>query len=285
MNRPLQLAKHQIKEFLMEDIGFFDVTSHTLIPNHQKAKAVIYLQEKGIASGLEEARLVFEILGCKVNQLVLDGSEASSGQILLKINGSAIAILSGERTALNIVGRMSGIATLTANTIKKGQEVNSNVRIAATRKTMPGLRNLDKKAVEHGGGDTHRLRLDDCVLIKDNHLELVSSITEAVRRVKSNVSFTKKIEVEVKSCEEAEEAARAGADIIMFDNRSPIEIKNCITHLEELCLRESIMFEASGGITPDNVAEYAASNVDVISLGYLTHTVRSLKVKLEVKMI
>jgi nicotinate-nucleotide pyrophosphorylase (carboxylating) len=285
MSKSLQLAKYQIKEFLKEDIGFFDITSQTLIPNDQKARAVIYLQEMGIASGLEEAKLTFEILDCDVNQLVNDGSEVSPRQILLKIDGPAISILSGERTALNLIGRMSGIATLTANIIKKAHEVNSNLRIAATRKTVPGLRNLDKKAVEHGGGDTHRFRLDDCILIKDNHLQLVSSISEAIKRVKSKVSFTKKIEVEVKNYEEAEEAARAGADIIMFDNISPIEMKDYMKKLDGLNLREGILFEASGGITPNNIAEYSSSNVDILSLGYLTHSVRSLKVKLQIKMV
>ena len=166
----------------------------------------------------------------------------------------------------------------------QGHTVHHTLPKRATRKTIPGLRDLDKRAVELGGGDTHRLRLDDCVLIKDNHLKLVPSITDAINLVKEKVSFTKKIEVEVKNCKEAEEAAISIADIIMFDNLSPIEIKKCLNNLEKLGLRNSVIFEASGGITLENVTEFAASGVDIISLGILTHSVRSLNVKLDVRL-
>jgi nicotinate-nucleotide pyrophosphorylase (carboxylating) len=164
-------------------------------------------------------------------------------------------------------------------------EINPKIKIAATRKTMPGLRNFDKKAVEHGGGDPHRFRLDDCVLIKDNHLKLIPSITEAINRVKKKISFTKKIEIEVQNCKDAVEAARSGADIIMFDNMNPKEMKKCLTRLTQLRLRNNILYEASGGINPENIQEYAGSGVDIISLGYLTHSVRSLNVKLDVRMM
>lgn len=279
-----KLSLNKIKEFLKEDLRYGDITSQAIIPHNKKAKARIFFREKGVVSGLEETKMLFEVLDCDVNQLVLDGSDAEPEQTLLEIEGFAKDILAGERTALNIVGRMSGIATLTAKTIQKAQKVAPDVRIAATRKTLPGLRNLDKKAVTHGGGDTHRLGLDDCVLIKDNHLKLVPSITNAVKLVKEKVSFTKKIEVEVKSCVEAEEAARSKADIIMFDNISPVEMKKCLSHLEKLGLRDSVIYEASGGITPDNIADFTASGVDVISLGFLTHSVRSLNVKLDVRL-
>ena len=232
-----------------------------------------------------EASIVFELLGCTVEGLAMDGDAVEPGQTLLEAKGPAAALLSGERTALNIVGRMSGIATVTARIVDEVAEASPGTRVAATRKTLPGLRDLDKRAVEHGGGDTHRFRLDDCVLIKDNHLELVPSVTEAVLRAREAVSFTKKIEVEVRSLEEAEEAALAGADIIMFDNMAPLEMRRCLAELEERELRKGFIYEASGGITPENAADYAASGVDVISLDALTHSVRSIDVKLEIEMM
>ena len=285
MNRSRQLAKDKIKEFLREDLGYGDITSEALIPVDQRARARLFFREPGIASGLMEASIVFKILGCTVEVLAEDGDAVEPGQTLLELEGPAAAMLSGERTALNIVGRMAGIATTTARIVDEVNEASPGTRVAATRKTLPGLRDLDKRAVEHGGGDTHRFRLDDCVLIKDNHLELVPSVTEAVLRAREAVSFTKKIEVEVRSLEEAEEAALAGADIIMFDNMAPLEMRRCLTELEERGLRKGFIYEASGGITPENAADYAASGVDVISLGALTHSVRSLDVKLEIEMM
>jgi nicotinate-nucleotide pyrophosphorylase (carboxylating) len=285
MNRSRQLAKDKIKEFLREDLGYGDITSEALIPVDQTARARLFFREPGVASGLMEASIVFELLGCTVEGLAEDGDAVEPGQTLLEVKGPAAALLSGERTALNIVGRMSGIATVTARIVDEVAEASPGARVAATRKTLPGLRDLDKRAVEHGGGDTHRFRLDDCVLIKDNHLELVPSVTDAVLRAREAVSFTKKIEVEVRSLEEAEEAALAGADIIMFDNMAPLEMRRCLAELEERELRKGFIYEASGGITPENAADYAASGVDVISLGALTHSVRSIDVKLEIEMM
>jgi nicotinate-nucleotide pyrophosphorylase (carboxylating) len=285
MNRSSQLAKDKIKEFLREDLGYGDITSEALIPVDQSARARLFFREPGVASGLMEASIVFELLGCTVKRLAEDGDYVESGHTLLEVEGPAAAMLSGERTALNIVGRMAGVATMTARIVDEVTESSPGTRVAATRKTLPGLRDLDKRAVEHGGGDTHRFRLDDCVLIKDNHLELVPSVTEAVLRAREAVSFTKKIEVEVRSLEDAEEAALAGADIIMFDNMTPMEMRRCLTELEEKGLRKGFIYEASGGITPENAADYAASGVDVISLGALTHSVRSLDVKLEIEMM
>jgi len=280
-----QLAMDKIREFLREDIGYGDITSTALIPEEQVARARLYYREPGVASGLEEAALIFEVLGCAVKVHARDGSKVEARKVLLEVEGPARALLAGERTALNIVGRMAGIATQTAEAVRLAAARNPTVRVAATRKTLPGLRDLDKRAVEHGGGDPHRFRLDDCVLIKDNHLELVPSITEAVRRARRSVSFTKMIEVEVRSLAEAEEAARAGAEIIMFDNMPPKDIEATLSVLREKGLRDGFIYEASGGITLDNIGEYAAAGVDVVSLGSLTHSVRSLDVKLEIEMI
>jgi nicotinate-nucleotide pyrophosphorylase (carboxylating) len=279
------LGAEKIREFLEEDIGHGDITSSSLIEADQKAKARLFFREAGVAAGLEEAAMVFEILGCDVVAHASDGESVSPGDTLMEIEGPARAILSGERTALNIVGRMAGIATAVAEAQRIASEASPSVRIASTRKTLPGLRELDKKAVSLGGGDTHRLRLDDCVLIKDNHLELVPSITDAVGRARERVSFTKKIEVEVRNLAEAAEAAEAGADIVMFDNMSPGEIRICLDALKERGLHVGRLFEASGGITHENLVEYAGSGVDIVSMGSLTHSVRSLNVKLEIEMI
>jgi nicotinate-nucleotide pyrophosphorylase (carboxylating) len=282
-SRLLDLEK--IRGFLREDIGFGDITSISLIPEGQRARARLFFREPGVAAGLEEAVALFDMLGGGAELRKRDGERVKAGEVLLEVEGPARALLSGERTAINIVAHMSGIATATAEVASKARKINPAVRVAATRKTLPGLRELEKKAVELGGGDTHRLRLDDCVLIKDNHLELVPSITEAVRRARERVSFTKKIEVEARSPEQAEEAARAGADIVMFDNMPPAEIRRCLDSLEGKGLRAGRLYEASGGITAENAGEYAATGVDVISLGSLTHSSRSLDVKLEIRMI
>ncbi|UCH57923.1 MAG: carboxylating nicotinate-nucleotide diphosphorylase [Candidatus Bathyarchaeota archaeon] len=279
------LKEDRITEFLMEDIGQGDITSAALIEEGQKARARIYLKEEAVAAGLEEAGVLFSLLGCSVKTLVEEGVRVPADETLMEVEGPARAILSGERTALNLLGRMSGIATAVSEAQRIVSKVNPAVRVAATRKTVPGLRELDKKAVKLGGGDTHRLRLDDCALIKDNHLELLSSIAEAVKRAREGVSFTKKIEVEVRSLEQAVEASEAGADIVMFDNMQSEEIRDCLTALEGRGLRRGRLFEASGGVTPENIAEYAGTGVDIISMGCLTHSVRSLNVKLEIEMV
>jgi nicotinate-nucleotide pyrophosphorylase (carboxylating) len=278
------LVEERVREFLLEDLGYGDITSDALIPPYQRAKARLYFKEPGVAAGLAEASAVFTVLGCEVKQRVQDGECVEANQTLLDIEGYAKKLLAGERVSLNIVSHMAGIATATAEAVKRAREANPLIRVAATRKTLPGLRYLEKRAVELGGGDTHRLRLDDCVLIKDNHLELFPGITEAVHKARAVISFTKKIEVEVRDAKQAEEAARAGADIIMFDNVKPSEIKEALSLLHSRDLREGRFFEASGGITIEDVGEYAASGVDVISLGSLTHSIRALDVKLEIRV-
>lgn len=285
MNRRDYSVRDRIKEFLKEDIGYGDITSNNLIPEEQKAKGILYFKESGIASGLVEAAAVFEILGCEVTAHSKDAETVNEKQVLLSVKGPARALLMGERLALNIVGRMAGIATQTKKVVDSVKERNRKTRVAATRKTLPGLREFDKRAVEHGGGDPHRFRLDDCVLIKDNHLELVPSVTEAVKRAKNGISFTKMVEIEVRSLEDAEEAARAGADIIMLDNIAPQTIEVWLSELDRKGLREGFIYEASGGITFENAADYAAAGVDIISLGALTHSVRSLDVKFEIEMV
>ena len=279
------LTEEKIREFLREDIGYGDITSTALIDEGPRARAKLFFKEDGVTAGLEEAAAIFSYLGCSVKPLEDDGTRVSFGKPLMVIEGPARALLAGERTALNLVGRMAGIATTVAAAVSKVTGINPNIRVAATRKTAPGLRELDKRSVELGGGDTHRFRLDDCVLIKDNHLNFGLTVREAVERARRHVSFTKKVEVEVRTLEDAVEAAEAGADIIMFDNMPPDEIKACIYTLGEKSLRDGRLFEASGGITTENVTEYAATGVDVVSMGCLTHSVRSLNAKLEIEPI
>ncbi len=278
------ITEELVRGFLSEDLGYGDITSEALIKPDQRATAHLFFKEPGIAAGLEEAAAVFTLLGCEVRQHAADGASVEARKPLLEIEGPAKALLAGERVALNIVCHMSGIATTTAAVVKTVRTVHPKGRVAATRKTLPGLKNLEKKAVELGGGDTHRLRLDDCVIIKDNHLELLPSITEAVRLTREKVSFTKKIEVEVRDATQAVEAAEAGVDIIMFDNMKPDQIHEVLAKLRSKGLCENRLFEASGGITPGNAADYAASGVDIISLGSLTHSAKALDVKLEIRM-
>jgi len=180
------------------------------------------------------------------------------------------------------VMRMSGISTVTSKLVKEVKKVNKDVIIAGTRKTTPGLQFLEKEAIKVGGGDTHRFRLDDCILIKDNHIAIVGSVKTAVELAKEYVSFTKKIEVEVESTKDALEAVITGADIVMLDNMNPTEVMNVLNSLENKNLRDKILIEVSGGITPDNIIDYAETGVDVISTGYITHSARSLDMSLEI---
>ena len=269
-------VEQKVREALLEDMGFTDLTSELLVPEEAWAEAEVVAKEEGILAGIEEAKTAFELLGAEVLKALEDGSRIRPGDVVMRVRGPARALLAAERTALNFLMRMSGIATATADMVKKARSVNPKVRIAATRKTAPGLRFFDKKAVEIGGGDTHRLRLEDCVLIKDNHIAIVGSVSEAVRKAREEVSFTKKVEVEVSSPEEAVEAARAGADIIMLDNFTVEEVLRALRALEEEGLRASVLVEASGRIGPENVADYARTGVDVISSGYLTHSAKAL---------
>jgi len=277
------LFKERIREFLREDLGFGDITSESLIDAGLEGVALILCREKTVVAGLEEASTLFLILGCETRKLVSDGESVEKDTAILEIKGSVSSILIGERTALNLLMRMSGIATATRTAVEKARSKNPEVRVAATRKTAPGLRLFDKKAVSLGGGDTHRMRLDDCVLVKNNHISIVGSISKAVRLAKENVSFTKKVEVEAADIQQAIDAAKVRADIVMLDNFSPNDIKDTLSRLEELGLREKVLIESSGGITLENIGDYAATGVDIISLGALTHSTRATNMNLRIQ--
>lgn len=277
-----EILRDKLREMLMEDIGFGDITTSALIADHVTAKACIIADEAGIIAGLEEANLLFKELGVEVKRSLKDGDKVTPGSVIVELQGPAKSILMGERVALNLLMRMSGIATMTSKTVEKAKAVNPKIIVAGTRKTMPLLRVFDKKAIKIGGGDTHRWRLDDCVLIKDNHLALVGDVKQAVRRARKAVSFSKKIEIEVQSPEDAVKVASAGADIVMLDNMSLTSISGTIKRLGDEGLRDRVLIEASGGITLENAAEYAKTGVDIISMGCLTHSVKALNLKLTI---
>ena len=210
-----------IERFIEEDVGYGDITSRALFNDYIKAEARIITNEEGIAVGMNIIKAVFESRNCLTDIMVNEGDPIQKGTTIMEIKGSVNSILEVERVTLNILARMSGIATETRKLSEKAKTINKNIRIAATRKTVPGMRIFDKQAVELGGGDTHRLRLDDLILIKDNHLEIIQSIPKAVEIIRKKVSFTKKIEVEISRLDQIEEVIQSGADIVMLDNFSP----------------------------------------------------------------
>ena len=273
--------EERLLEFLKEDLGFEDITTNALVPEKTTARARIICKGEGVIAGVQEACVIFRLLNIDFKPLVRDGDRVRKGQTVMELSGSARAILYAERTVLNIMMRMSGIATETSKLVETTKKVNPKIRIACTRKTTPGFRYFEKKAVALGGGDTHRFRLDDMILIKDNHLSIIGGVREAVKQARLKTSFSKKIEVEVENAEQALEAALAGADIIMFDNMPPEEAKKTLELLEERGLREKVLIELSGGITPENIKKYSALNVDIISMGYITHSARALDLSLD----
>ena len=265
--------------FVEADAPFGDVTSEAVLDGGD-CTARLRFRETGIAAGLAEAGALFAHYGAAVKRCAADGDRIAAGAIALALEGPVEGVLLVERTALNLVGRMSGIATATARYAALARESSPRARVAATRKTAPGLGLLDKKAVLLGGGDPHRFTLSDAVLIKDNHLALVS-IEEAVRRARARTAY-KTVEVEVETVDEAVRAARAGADIVMLVNRTPGGAREAIGALAAAGLRDRVRVEVSGGVTEATIGAYAAAGADLISVGALTHSVRSLDLTLEV---
>jgi nicotinate-nucleotide pyrophosphorylase (carboxylating) len=279
---PRKVLEKKLHSILAEDLGQGDVTTELLIPKQSTSEAEIVAREVGTAAGLEEAQVLLESLGLEVESLAKDGDKVRIGQKLLKINGDTRTILSAERTTLNIVSRMSGIATATRSTVDRLRKARLKTKVACTRKTAPGLMYFDKKAVKIGGGDTHRLHLDDLILIKDNHITVAGGIEKALAKAKEKASFSKKIEIEVTKPENAVFAATTEADIIMLDNFSPTQIEKTIGLLKKANLFGKVLLEVSGGITSENALKYAASGVDIISLGEITHSPRALNISLEI---
>jgi nicotinate-nucleotide pyrophosphorylase (carboxylating) len=277
---PRKVLEEKLKQMLAEDVGQGDVTSAAVVPAGLTAEAAVVAKEAGIAAGIEETVIFAESLGLSVKAEVADGVEVKNGTVLLKISGSAQTILSAERTMLNLLSRMSGIATTTRRLTEKLKKANSTAKIAATRKTAPGLLYFDKKAVLIGGGDPHRLRLDDMILVKDNHIAIAGSVENAVKKAKAAL-FNKKIEAEVTSTADALTAAEAGADIVMLDNFSPRQVREAVEALKKAGVFGKVRVEVSGGINEQNLLEYASAQVDIISMGALTHSVKALDISLD----
>ncbi len=275
--------ENTLRKFLAEDVGHGDITTEALIDPQILAVGQIVCHEPAVLAGLKESGILLHEVGCESNPSAQDGERVKAETKVLTINGPASAILGVERTLLNLLSHMSGVATSTAELVELTRKSGSSARIACTRKTLPGLRYFEKRAVMLGGGDTHRLGLDDAVLIKDNHLAIAGSIEECVKRAKSRVSFTKKIEVEVTRPEQAVEGAKAGADIILLDNMKPETVAKTVGLLESKNLRSRVLLEASGGITKENIVGYAKTGVDIISVGRITHSAKSIDMSLELK--
>ncbi len=271
---PDLLIDRKIQDYLLEDMPFGDLTA-AFIPNKDVTGTII-AKEKCIVAGLPFAHRVFQYLGLDTHQYVAEGAKIDVDQRIFTVKGNARAVLAGERLALNFLIRLSGIATLTHQLIQASSSLPKGPRIAATRKTTPGFRFFEKYAVIIGGGDTHRLSLSDGVLLKENHLSIFSDLTTAIQYAKKQVSFTKKIEIEVTTIEMAVNAAQEGADIIMLDNFEPTQIKKVVDRLSEMGLRANVCLEASGGINSENVIEFASTGVDILSVGSLTHSAKGI---------
>ena len=272
----------ELLRFLNEDAPAGDATSDIIIPDI-RCTAVIRAEQDGIIAGIEEACALFSHFGVAISCCKNDGDVVKNGEAVLSLSGRAKQILLVERTALNILGRMSGIATRTGKLAAMVRTKNPSCQVAGTRKTCPGFRRFDKKAVRIGGGDPHRMNLSDGILIKDNHLALVP-LEEAIRAARNHSAY-KKIEVEVESAADAVKAAAAGADIIMLDNMAPARVRDTLAILEEKGFRDRVTIEISGGIDEDALLGYAACGVDIISMGALTHTVKNFSLSLEIQPV
>jgi len=269
--------KKELLRFISEDIQGGDITS-VLLPK-KKIKAKIISRQEGVLAGVKFAGDIFRLKGCNVKIIKKDGAKLKSNQIILQISGNAGTVLSCERTALNLLSRMSGIATQTNFLVSKIRKINKKTKLYSTRKTAPGLRFFDKEAIMIGGGHKHRMSLNDMVMIKDNHLLVTNSMEGIIKNARKR---HKHVEVEVENQRDAILAASSGATIVMLDNFSTAQIKKTITALQKKKLRNTVKLEASGGINSKNIAAYAKTGVDMISVGSITNSVKGLDLSLEV---
>lgn len=270
-----------IEYMLEEDEGFGDITSQAVVEEAKEVNAYIISKDEGILAGMNIVREIFEEYGVKVTFWLNDGCEISKNDLLMSVKGDARTILLLERTVLNLSMRMSGVASAASHYVNlvKGH----GVRIAGTRKTSPAIAKFDKYALKVGGADTHRFSLDDMVLIKDNHIAVCGTPLDALLKAKENTSFSKKIEIEVETLNDAIECVKNKADIVMLDNMSGEEVKDVIDELESIGIRQNSLIEVSGGITEENILDYVEYGVDIISIGALTHSSRSLNFSLRME--
>lgn len=273
----LKLVEDIVRRALEEDIGTGDLTTEATVPAGATAEAIIHTKEEGVIAGLDAVRIVFRILDPAIafTAEVSDGTFVPKGTVIARLAGSARAILMGERTALNLLQRMSGIATMTRRAVEAVKFFPT--RIVDTRKTAPGLRLLDKYAVRMGGGQNHRFGLYDAVLIKDNHIKVAGGIGAAVAAARKAIPFTAKVEVETENLEQVQEALTAGADIIMLDNMDYDTMRKAVELINGRAL-----VEASGKVTVETVTDVAKTGVDFISMGALTHSVKALDISLDI---
>ncbi len=278
MNLPMFYVDDIIKKAIDEDINYVDVTTDYLIPDDSVSDAYYIAKDTGILCGIEIAKRVFELVGNDVdfNILINDGSEVKKGDIIARMYGSTKTLLKGERTALNILQHMSGIATATNKCVKLVE--GTNAHITDTRKTLPGLRRLQKYAVTVGGGKNHRYNLSDGAMLKDNHIDAYGGITPAISALREKIGHMVKIEVEVRTLDELKEALAAGADIIMLDNMSCDMMKEAVA-----ITSGKVPLEASGNITSENIRQVAETGVDIISLGALTHSVKCFDISMRIE--
>lgn len=273
-----------IGEFLAEDMGRGDITTQATVGREVRAQGRFLAKEYLVICGLEIAEGVFVHLDPEIPEIETnyqDGDEVEEGTVFATLKGFADVLLTGERVALNLIQRMSGIATLTRQYVRAIE--GTNAVIVDTRKTTPGLRMLEKYAVTVGGGRNHRMGLDDGVLIKDNHIALAGGVTEAVTAAKQSVGLLHKIEVEVTNWAQLREAIQAGADIILIDNQSPEEAAKLVEMSRTL--NPNVLIEASGGMDRDRVRAYAEAGVDLISVGRLTHSARAVDISFKIQTV
>jgi nicotinate-nucleotide pyrophosphorylase (carboxylating) len=274
-----------IASFLEEDIGRGDITTQSVVFDAIKGRGRFWAKQDMVVAGLEVAEAVFATLDpeLEIEAFVYEGEPVKAGKELARIDGPAAVLLAAERVALNLLQRMSGVATLTRKYVDAVQGTKAN--IVDTRKTMPGLRMLDKYAVLMGGGRNHRFGLDDGILIKDNHIALAGGIGVAVRRAREQAGHLHKIEVEVGNQEQLQEAIDAGADVILLDNMDPAQIAESVKFVRDNERGRNILLEASGRITLENVVEYARAGVDFISSGAITHSAPAVDISFKIARI
>jgi nicotinate-nucleotide pyrophosphorylase (carboxylating) len=278
MKIPKSQITYFVKNALAEDIGSGDITTNVIVPERTLARGAIVLEEDAVIAGLEIAEEVFKQLDKNVrfSAVYKDGARVLKGKVVAEISGKARALLTGERTALNILQRLSGIATLTNSFVRAVK--GTDAKIVDTRKTTPNLRIFEKYAVLMGGGHNHRFGLYDAVLIKDNHISIAGGIKKAVAMARQNIPHTMKIEAEAKSLKEVKDAITAGADIIMLDNMSVAMMKKAVA-----MINKKTVVEASGNVNLKNVRDIALTGVDIISIGALTHSYKSISMSMEIE--
>ncbi|MDQ3634460.1 MAG: carboxylating nicotinate-nucleotide diphosphorylase [Acidobacteriota bacterium] len=273
-----------IAQYLAEDIGRGDITTQSTVPEGVRGMGKFLAKEELVVCGLQIADAVFQILDAEspgIDAFVNEGDLVESGTVFGSLSGFADVLLTGERVALNLMQRMSGIATLSRKFAEAVE--GTNAKIVDTRKTTPGLRMLEKYAVTVGGCKNHRFGLDDGVLIKDNHIALAGGITKAISSAKEKVGHLHKIEVEILNWAQLREAIEAGADIVMLDNQTPEEAAKLVEMARGM--NPNVLLEASGGMNLDTVRSYAEAGVDLISVGMLTHSARAMDISFKIKTV